>query len=129
MQCPPSSLPNYASGDTTAGEPFPPWNIKIVMPCLQTILRDESQSVGNNPLRSSSPTLILSNQPTLKSSTTNENILDQQVYCVFHHYCILVSIRQSNDSISENVLLEYNLSCSGIKFTQKCILVIENQTY
>ena len=37
-------------GGTKAGEPSHPWRIKIVMACLRIILRDESQTVGNNPL-------------------------------------------------------------------------------
>ena len=41
----------------------PPWRIKIVLASLRIILRDESQTVGNSPLRSSSPTLNLTNQP------------------------------------------------------------------
>ena len=43
----------------------PPWKIKIVMACLQTILRDESQTIGNSPLCSSGPTLNSTNQPDL----------------------------------------------------------------
>ena len=36
---------------------IPPWRIKIVIACLRTILRDKFQTVGNNLLRYSSPTL------------------------------------------------------------------------
>ena len=46
---------NYISGGTKEGEPSPPLRIKIVMACLRTILRIESQTVGNNPLRCSGP--------------------------------------------------------------------------
>ena len=64
VQCPPTSHPNYTSEGTNAGEPSPPWKIKIVMACLRTILRDESQAIGNSPIRSSSPILNPSNEPT-----------------------------------------------------------------
>ena len=35
------------------------------MACLRTILRDESETVGNSPQRSSSTTLNPTNQPTV----------------------------------------------------------------
>ena len=50
-------IQNHTSGGIKAREPSPPWRIKIVIACLQTILRDESQTVGNSPQRFSSPTL------------------------------------------------------------------------
>ena len=62
----PSSHPNYTSGGIKAVEPSLPWKIKIVMACLRIILCDESQTVGNSPLRSSSPMLNPTNQPTKK---------------------------------------------------------------
>ena len=40
-------IENYTSGDTKARETSPPWQIKIMMTCLRTILRDESQTIGN----------------------------------------------------------------------------------
>ena len=46
---------------TKVGEPFPLWRIKIMMACLQTILSVDFLTVGNIPLRISSPTLY---QPT-----------------------------------------------------------------
>ena len=48
---------NYKSGVTKAEKPSPPWRIKIRIECLQNILRDESETVGNSPQRCSSPTL------------------------------------------------------------------------
>ena len=36
---------------------IPPWRIKIVMTCLRIIIRNESQTVSNSPLRSSGPML------------------------------------------------------------------------
>ena len=45
----------------------PKRKIKIVITCLKTILTGESQTVGNNPLRSYSPTLNPSKQPTNRS--------------------------------------------------------------
>ena len=57
VQCPPSSYLNFTSGDTKVGESAPSWKIEIVMACLWTILRDESQTVGSSSLRSSNPTL------------------------------------------------------------------------
>ena len=47
-------LENYTSGGTEGGEPSPPWRIKIVMAYLRIILKDESHTVGNSPLRCSS---------------------------------------------------------------------------
>ena len=44
------------------GEPSSPWCIKIVMSYLRIILWDETQTVGNSPLHSSSPTLDLNNR-------------------------------------------------------------------
>ena len=51
------SHPNYTAGGTIAGEPSPPWRIKIVMSSLRLILRDEFQTIHNSPLRSSSSTV------------------------------------------------------------------------
>ena len=71
VQYPPSSRSNYTSGGTKVGEPSPPWKIKIVMPCLRIILRNESQTVINSPLHSSSPPLNLSNQLTNQPYRSN----------------------------------------------------------
>ena len=60
-QCPP--IPNQITVGTTAGEPFPPWRIKIVLACFRIILRDETQTVDNSPLRSTSSTLNPTNEP------------------------------------------------------------------
>ena len=49
---------------TETGEPLPPLKIKIVMACLRTILKDESQTVCNNSMHSSGPT-----RPWLNPST------------------------------------------------------------
>ena len=62
MQCPPSSYQNYTSGGTKTEEPYTPWRIKIVRACLPTILRNESKTVNNSSMRSSSPTLNPTNQ-------------------------------------------------------------------
>ena len=47
----------YTSESIKAREPSSLLRIKIVMTCHQTILRDESQNVGNSSLRYSGPTL------------------------------------------------------------------------
>ena len=57
VQCPLSFQANYASEGKKAGKPSPAWWIKIVMACLRIIHGNESQNVGNKPLRSFSPTL------------------------------------------------------------------------
>ena len=54
--------PNYSSGGTKAGEPSPPWWMKIVMGRVRIILRDQSETVGNSPLHCSSQTLNSANQ-------------------------------------------------------------------
>ena len=56
------SLSGISSGGTKAGKPSPQWQIKIVMACFRIILRNESQTVSNSPLRNSNPTLSPINQ-------------------------------------------------------------------
>ena len=73
MQCLSSSLSNYTSGCTKDGEPSPPWRIKIVMACHRTILRDESQTVGNRPLRGSSPTNSITQEHSLRISVVMQS--------------------------------------------------------
>ena len=46
----------YTTGGTKVKELSPHWRIKTVMACVRTILRDESETVSNSPLRFSSPT-------------------------------------------------------------------------
>ena len=48
---------NYTSAGTKGRKPSHKWQIKIVMACLQTILRDESQTISNSLLCFCSPTL------------------------------------------------------------------------
>ena len=62
VQFPSGSHLNYTSGGSKAGELSPPWKIRTVMACYRTILRDESHTVRNSPLRSYSPTLNSTNQ-------------------------------------------------------------------
>ena len=69
-KCPPSSHLHCTSGGTNAGEPSLPWQIKIMMTCVRIILKDESQTVGNSPHRSSKQTLNPTNQPFLSSGSS-----------------------------------------------------------
>ena len=68
-------IQNYTPEDTKAWEPSHSWRIKIVIACLQTIPRDESQTVGNSSLRCSNPTL----NPTYQSTLSYETAFNQPV--------------------------------------------------
>ena len=103
MQSPPSSHSNY----TKAGEPFPPWQIKIVMPCLRTNFREESQTVHNSPLHYSDPTLnpaYLSTplfpqnfifQAPLSTKFTSECIVDN--ITLFKHFLCIIYAKACNN--------------------------------
>ena len=71
------SIQNYTCGDIKEGKPSPPWRVKIGMGCLRIILRDESQTVGSSPLRSSGPTLKTPNptQFILQLFSVSENYI------------------------------------------------------
>ena len=62
------------------------WRIKIVIACLWTILRDESQTIGNSLLRSSSPKLKPTNQPTITPKLITYNSTCDQSLC--KHVCV-----------------------------------------
>ena len=47
------SVPRTCRQTPKVEEPYPLWKIKIVMACIQVILKGGSQSISNSPLRSS----------------------------------------------------------------------------
>ena len=83
----------------------PRWQIKIVMACLQTVLRNKSQNVGNSPKCSSSPTQafmhLLSSSPQFLSAVfsspvakfINENIQVQSSKWKFQIWTLPSSLR------------------------------------
>ena len=98
------TIQNYISGGTDEGEPSRSWRIKIVMAYLRTILRNESQTIDNRPLRWSSPAL---NPPT----TYNFKISWRGFYPHFGSPMTYVRSRTFKNGTNYNRQQNYSSTC------------------